>query len=173
MFEKLKVYSSRLHLPSHRKDRMVVYFGGFLVCLLVYVLFTAGFEYIDQAQLSLNDKRDLYTWMKINAPLVQKIRTQRNTLPDLGQNSLGAVENSLKAKQLESYVQKSEQLQDQKIQISFKQIPFDSLIKWLAELRQSINLQVSVLSVQGSDQQGIIDAELVLGLPGAKSRESS
>ena len=152
---------------------MVIYFGCFLVCLLVYVLFTAGFDSLDLSRSNLNDKRDLYSWMEVNAPVVKKIRTQKSAMPLLGQNSLGAVENSLKAKQLDSYVQKSEQLQDQKIQISFKQVPFDSLIKWLAELRESINLQVNLLSVQSSEQQGIVDVELVLGMPGSKSSGTS
>jgi type II secretory pathway component PulM len=105
--------------------------------------------------------------------VVKKIRMQKSDMPSLGQNSLGAIENSLKVKQLDNYVQKSEQLQDQKIQISFKQVPFEALIKWLAELRQSINLQVSLLSVQSSEQEGIVDVELVLGMPGSKASGSS
>jgi hypothetical protein len=63
MVEKLKNYFSRLQLSSNKKDRMVIYFGCFLVCLLVYVVFTAGFDSLDLSRANLNDKRDLYSWM--------------------------------------------------------------------------------------------------------------
>lgn len=171
MLDRIKKTLSDIQLSGTKRDRMVITFGGALICLLVYVLITAGFDNIDQAKIDLSDKQALLSWMKSNAAMVKQVQARKQGSAQMsGQNSLGAVEASLRALQLESTVQKSEQLQDQKIQISFKQVSFETLIKWLAQLRQSMSLQVNVFSAQTTNQPGMVDAEVVLSLPSSERR---
>ena len=162
-----KALTAFMPLMANRRDRMIIFFGIVMLIVLGVIIFSGANEAVISARQNLSDKQQLLSWMKANAAAVEKAHAaiQRSSIAASPQNSLGVIDSTIKSFKLDSFLKKSEQLQDQKIQLSFAQVPFDSLIEGLFSLQHKMNFQVIVFSAEDSSGPGSVNAEIVLSLP--------
>ena len=150
------------------REKLIVGGGGSLTLLLLVYLFIWS-PFISTISMDKNQvkyQRSLLIWMKqadteLKGLAASGASVQRTTETQL----LSVVDASLKTAQLNQYASSIGQSGAKKVLIKFKQVPFDSLIKWLAENWKTRGIKVTQISVTPDKGiSGIVDADVFLGV---------
>jgi general secretion pathway protein M len=118
------------------------------------------------AQLSrqVHEQQKLLSWMQGTAAEIRQLSVQK-TAPHRNSDIslLSLVDRTIKRQQLNAYLSRLEPQGSNKVQIWFKQVPFDSLIRWLQQLENQHNIAIVTISAQKQASPGTVDTRVVLG----------
>ncbi len=148
-----------------REQMMVLAAAMFVVFALVYF---AIWMPLDRGQSSLSSS--VTTWQRSLAelkPLKTAVRNagSRNAVrAGAGQSLVVIVDTTLRARNLDSVLQRSQPTGANGIRVEFKDAPFDDLIRWLGDLnhRYALQVQAGNFSVSTQNIPGRVNASLTL-----------
>ncbi|WP_105902654.1 type II secretion system protein M [Vibrio gangliei] len=141
---------------SSREQRLV------LVCL---GLFALGFVYwgiwqplnarTEQAQMRLNSEKQLLSWVTHSADNIVTLRAQTGSQGVQRNQPMNQVISSTASRYKVELIRM--QPRDDMLQVWVQPLPFNTLINWLAQLRDQYGLQVLYLDINRADQSGMVD----------------
>lgn len=141
---------------SSREQRLV------LVCV---GLFVVGFIYwgmlqplkarIEQAQMRLNSEKQLLSWVTNSADTIVTLRAQTGAKGVQRNQPINQVVSSTAARYKIDLIRM--QPRDDMLQVWVQPLPFNTLINWLAQLRDQYGLQVQFLDINRAEQSGMVD----------------
>ena len=147
------------------RERWIVGGGG--IALLITVLYLGIFEPLTNAHRSrleaLDSSRALAS--RLEAAAVAASGAARKTgAAQLGRNMslLAAVDQSTKTGTLGKAPERLQPEGDREVKIWFDDVPFDNLVRWLAELQTRYGIAVQSLDIEAQPSVGIVDVRLSL-----------
>lgn len=171
VLDKLSPYFSRTAQPilfwwqqRAQKERYYLIIGGFFVGLFLInnIVVSPLSEHINALQLRVHQQQTLLKWMKPRAALLKgkKTTSHRRVTRD---NLLATVDQTVKRSSLAVYLIQINQTSGKQVQLRFKQVPFDSLLKWLVTQWQAYGIHVTSLRAKrNTTKSGLADVILVL-----------
>lgn len=148
-----------------QRERLYVSVAVILVAILVvyYWLITPLNTAVDNARSQLQYQQSLLTWMQ---PRVQSLQQQQRggtqTQAVSASELLPTIDQRLKAATFASNVDSVTQNNASDVRITFKEVPFDELMSWLATQWQVSRIKVSALDVTKGSKPGLVEVNLVL-----------
>jgi len=106
----------------------------------------------------------LLAWM--TAADIQIQRIQKNNQKPLAAVSAGSllsvIQNQINLSPIATNLSELRQFENDSVQLRFKQVEFDKMIAWLAELCQENKVVITQLTITSGESPGIVAAEFVL-----------
>jgi general secretion pathway protein M len=151
------------------RERLVLVVG---VAISLLVLLYAGVWYplerdVHRLQQSVLDQRATVAWMRQAAQEVKQLRSsgehrQVSTAP-----LLTLVEQSARQAGLGSTLSRIEPQGESQARVWLEEAPFDAMVRWLGQVRQSQGLTVESIVLDPQKDAGLVNARLVLERGGA------
>lgn len=143
------------------RDRRTLLWGGALALLLLVAGgLSALSSAVDAAEERVARKREDLAWMQAVAPRLQAIPAARSDepLPLL-------VDRTARDAGLGAALSGVEPAAGGGLRVRFQGAAFDTLVLWLARVQQERGLIVDSASVDGTENPGLVNANLVLRAP--------
>lgn len=141
---------------SAREQRLVLICGG---------LFAIGFLYwgilqplntrTEQAQARFNSEKQLLGWVKQSADNIVTLRAQTGSKGIQRSQPLNQVVSSTATRFNVELIRM--QPRDDMLQVWIQPVPFNTLINWLAQLRDQYGLQVLFLDINRTETGGMVE----------------
>jgi len=147
---------------AQREQRVLA--GGGVVLGLV-VLYLGAWEPAVNAkqarQVALEDARALATQLEQLAVEVQRGRGAAGTA-GAGQSLLSVVDQSRRASALTKPPSRLQPEGDAMVRIWLEDVPFDALLRWLADLQLRYGVRVETADIERESAPGLVNARLTL-----------
>lgn len=143
------------------RDRRVLLWGGAAAAALLLVGGLLGLSSaVDAAERRVDKKRDDLAWMQAVAPRLQAMPAVRSDepLPLL-------VDRTARDAGLGTSLSGVEPAAGGGLRVRFEAATFDTLVLWLARVQQERGLIVDSASVDGTENAGLVNANVVLRGP--------
>jgi len=148
-----------------RERYMLLGMTVFLAIVLVYfVLVNPAINAAADAKQMLANKQVLIQWMKSNESKVMQVQKQNraSSKPTTRQSFLALVNRS--SGQYSVPLKRYEPEGQNKLRVWVEDVPFNSLINWLNELKTKSAINVVNISIDAQKAPGIISAKIILSL---------
>ena len=148
------------------REQMSVLVAG--VFVIFAILYFSIWVPLDRGQATLSTS--VTTWERSLAELrplksaVRQASDAGNRQPGINQSLVVVVDTTLRARGLDSALQRSQPTGPNGIRVEFKNVSFDDTVRWLGELSSRYNMQVQSgnFSVSSQDVPGRVNASLTL-----------
>lgn len=153
----MKAYWNSLN----ERERWMVIAAG--LCLFIYgyylVLYAPLAHRVEERSFQLADKVKTLSWMKTVTPQKTSSSTQKKV-----NNSqlLAAVATRLKDNANLNQPYELQQTRSGEIQLSFEEVPFNTLMKWLIQMNQSYAFTIKQLDLNATATPGIVKAIMII-----------
>lgn len=139
------------------RERIVV--SGGSVTLLIAAIYWGGIKPLnDRAELAqnrINSERSLLTWVQKKADTIVTLRGGSSGGSQLANRPMNQViPSSTRQFQIELIRM---QPRDEQMQVWIKPLPFNSLINWLAYLRDTQGIHAQFLDLNKTDVEGMVE----------------
>lgn len=150
-----------------RREQRTLLFGGIALLVMIYVfmIWLPGHRGAAALRERVAEERATLAWMQDARREVQALAGTTPAAADQGGSLFSVVESTAREAGLADTL-RVESSGQQQVRISVDAAPFDSLMGWLARLRQEYAVQAEVAGFRQAEQPGRVDAQLVLGRPG-------
>jgi general secretion pathway protein M len=153
--EALLQYYARL---SEREQRILLVGGVAALVLIILAILMPLQRHVGELTQRVEQKRDDLVWLRSMAPQLAGLR---NTSPQpLNESLVVLVDRTARQSGLQRAVVGSQP--DGDVSVRFEQTPFDALLTWLSQLRQSYGVRVDSAVVETAASAGTVNANLVL-----------
>lgn len=147
-----------------RKDRIaLIILGAFLgLLLLIYGAMIPAHRYADQAAGYFYKQTSLQSWVEVNAGKVNPLK-ENNPDQDtevFGQSLLSIASGS--AKEYQISFKRFEPNGDSELRIWLEKMPFNQVLAWLGELKDSYSVDVIQANIDRRELAGTVNARIVL-----------
>jgi general secretion pathway protein M len=157
MIERVWQYLERLE----PRERRMVLFGAVAAVLLVIVATVVPLQRsVAAVEQRVERKRDDLQWLRSMAP--QLAGLQRTAPPPLRESLVVLVDRTARESGLAKSLVGSQPSGDGGLNVRLDQTPFDSLIGWLAQLRERYGVRVDAATIDAGKGSGNVNATLVL-----------
>ncbi|GLT13118.1 type II secretion system protein M [Vibrio algivorus] len=144
------------HSISVREQRLVlVCCGLFAVGFLYWGILQPLSDRTEQAQMRLNNEKQLLGWVTQSANHIVTLRAQTGSKGVQRSQPLNQVVSSTATRFNIELIRM--QPRDDMLQVWIQPVPFNNLINWLAQLRDQYGLQVLFLDINRSDKAGMVE----------------
>jgi general secretion pathway protein M len=149
------------------RERWLVAVGGLVaITLLPYVWFWEPL--VDRAETlhkEVAEQRQDLRWMRKAAQRIEASgrasSAAQQPITD-GRSLLGLVDRSARQAGLDEQVSRVQPDGDSSVRVWLERAPFNDLVRWLDELERPGGVRVSDLTVERTDESGLVDARLTL-----------
>lgn len=160
MFDQLlQAYQSR----AEREQRMLLIGGIVAVLVLVLAIVLPLQRSVGAGAQRIERKRNDLAWLRAVAP--QLGAGAANATEPLHDSLVVLIDRSARQSGLEKSLVGSHPNGDGTLDVSLEQVPFDSLIAWLSQLRARYGVQAQTANVDVGSTPGVVNATLVLHGP--------
>lgn len=144
------------HSISAREQRLVLVCGGlFAVGFLYWGILQPLSARTEQAQMRLNSEKQLLSWVTQSADSIVTLRAQTGSKGAQRSQPLNQVVSSTASRFNVELIRM--QPRDDMLQVWIQPVPFNTLINWLAQLRDQYGLQVLFLDINRADKAGMVE----------------
>jgi general secretion pathway protein M len=157
MIERVTQYLQRL---EPRERRMVVFGAVAAVLLLIIAVVLPLQRSVSAVQQRVERKRDDLQWLRSMAP--QLAGLQGSAPPALRESLVVVVDRTAREAGLAKSLVGSQPSGDGGLNVRLDQTPFDTLIGWLAQLREHYGVRVDSATIDAAKGPGNVTATLVL-----------
>ncbi len=147
------------------RERWILLVGGVALLLtLIYLMAIEPVTQLHQQRLNaLDSSRALAAQLESAAVAVSGAsRGARGAQVGGGMSLLAAVDQASKTGTLGKAPERLQPEGDREVKVWFDDVPFDNLVRWLAELQTRYAITVQTLDVEAQSAPGIVDARLSL-----------
>lgn len=148
---------------SSREQLMVQAMGIVAVIVALYfLLWQPAANYMRASEQNLAERQQLLELIHKNRAVLQasaSAQASSQTALD-SQQLVSTVTNLAKQNQLE--LKRFEPSGDNKVKVWVDQVSFNSMMAWLTQLQQNLNIRVEQVTIEKSDQDGLVSARLTL-----------
>ncbi len=139
------------------------------IILFSFILYRAIFLYLHRQSSLLEQKieneKDLIVWVQGKSSIIREV--QKNKLNKIKKRyTIADIETGIKNFNLDPYVIVLRQNEDNNIEVSLQNVPFNLFYGWLLELNQKTNFDVDTLSIKNRGK-GLTDIILNINLMGS------
>jgi general secretion pathway protein M len=157
MMQSILEYFARLDA----RQRQLAMAGAVAALLLLIIAVVLPLQRsVGAAQQRVERKRDDLVWLRAMAP--QLAGLSASGPPPLRESLVVLVDRTARQAGLEKQLVGSQPSGDGGLNVRLEQTPFDILISWLAELRESYGVRVDSAVVYTANAVGTVNASLVL-----------
>jgi general secretion pathway protein M len=143
------------------RERRIAIGGGIAALLLLILAIVLPLQHsIGAAQQRLERKRDDLVWLRSMAPQLAGLRTSEP--PPMRESLVVVVDRTARQAGLDKALVGSQPSGDGGLNVRLEQTPFDSLVAWLAQMRESYGVRVDSAVVDAGNAVGTVNASLVL-----------
>lgn len=149
------------------REQGYLFMGGVVVgLLLLYFILLAPLNLtVNNLQNQVLQQQTLVQWLTPRIPVLQRwLQKDSVAQPVTVNNLLATIDTRLKQSELVSSGAEISQVDGNTVRISFKHVPFDALMNWLAQQWQQSRIAVVQIDVQKSDDVGMAQVTVTLGL---------
>jgi general secretion pathway protein M len=153
---------------AHR-ERITVVVGGVVVgIMLFWALVIAPLDNgVEKLSKRVDDKRALIVWMQQASARIKRAGPAAANGGDDGEQSLVVViDRSARSVGLGSALQRNQPVGEDGIRVQLRDAPFDSMTRWLTQLKTANGLALDSASIERTDAPGAVNASLILRDPG-------
>lgn len=147
-----------------QREQRVLAAGGVILGLVV--LYLGAWEPAVHAsharQIALEDARALATLLETLAVEVQRNRGAGGGTAGAGQSLLSVVDQSRRASALTKPPSRLQPEGDTTVRIWLEDVPFDALLRWLADLQLRYGVRVDTADIERESGPGLVNARLTL-----------
>nr|WP_026026021.1 type II secretion system protein M [Vibrio rumoiensis] len=141
---------------STRERRLVIAgLSLFIIGFVYWGIFQPLSDRTEQAQIRLNTEKQLLQWVTSSADNIVSLRAQSGVRGSQRNMPINQVVSSTASRFDIELIRM--QPRDDMLQVWVQPLPFNTLINWLAELRDKYGLQVLFLDVNRTDKQGVVE----------------
>lgn len=148
---------------SSREQLMVQSMGIVAVIVaLFFLLWQPAVGYMRASEETLAERKELLELIHKNRAVLQRsVSAQSTGQPTLdSQQLVSTVTNLAKQNQLE--LKRFEPSGDNKVKVWVDEVPFNNMMAWLTHLQQKLNIRVEQVTIEKTDQDGLVSARLTL-----------
>jgi general secretion pathway protein M len=157
MIEQVSQYLQRLE----PRERRTLLFGAVGAVLLLIVATVLPLQHsVSAAEQRVERKRDDLQWLRSMAP--QLAGLQVSAPPPLSESLVVLVDRTARESGLAKSLVGSQPSGDGGLNVRLDQTPFDTLIAWLAQLREHYGVRVDSATIDAGKGSGNVTATLVL-----------
>jgi general secretion pathway protein M len=153
----LRQYFAKL---SAREQRIAAVGAVAALLLLVIAVVLPLQRHVGAVEQRVERKRDDLIWLRSMAPQLVGLRTAGP--PPLRESLVVVVDRTARQSGLEHALVGSQPSGDGGLNVRLEQTPFDGLVAWLAQLRESYGVRVDSAVVEAGNAVGSVNASLVL-----------
>lgn len=143
-------------------ERLVVNGVGVLVLLvlLFLLLILPAQRAVDKAEMTLNGKQSLLSWMKDNEQVARMAAKGGGGRAQSDQPLQSIVTSTAPA--LGINVKRIEPESDDKLRVWLEKVSFDKTMRWLHQIEARYGVRIANVSIDAEREQGLVTAKLVL-----------
>jgi general secretion pathway protein M len=143
------------------RERRILLFGAITALLLIIVATVLPLQRsVAAIEQRVERKRNDLQWLRTMAP--QLAGLQGNAAPPLTEPLVVVVDRTARESGLAKSLVGSQESGDGGLNVRLDQTPFDSLIGWLAQLRERYGVRVDSATIDAGKGSGNVTATLVL-----------
>jgi general secretion pathway protein M len=143
------------------RERRIAIVGGIAALLLLILAILLPLQrHVGAGEQRLERKRDDLVWLRSMAPQLAGLRT--SGAPPLRESLVVVVDRTARQSGLDHALVGSQPSGDGGLNVRLEQTPFDGLVAWLAQLRESYGVRVDSAVVDAGTSAGTVNASLVL-----------
>ena len=152
------------HNLAVREQRIVAISGTVLGLVLCYQLIISPIHRgLANMRTTVKQDQELSLWMKDTAAAIQQQQNGSISGSMIGSETLlTTTAQSVKNSPISSNLSSIEQNANNTLDVKFAQVSFDALTQWLVVIRQQYGIQTKQLSINRLNDQGLVQANLVL-----------
>jgi general secretion pathway protein M len=150
-------YYARL---SGREQRIALVGAVTAAILLLLAILLPLQRHVGELQQRVERKRSDLIWLRSMAP--QLVGLRNSAPPPMNESLVVLVDRTARQAGLERAVAGSMPSGDGGLNVRLEQTPFDGLVTWLSQLRQSYGVRVDSAVVEPGNAAGTVNATLVL-----------
>lgn len=152
-----------LQLSASEKQKVLMGLALGLSLIIYFCLWQPLNQTVTSLRSQVSRQQELWAWMQ---EMDQKINATQHTQINVheGKSFLGTVQTLLNKSPIAPKVNDLRQIENDTVQIRFKQASFDAMITWLIRLSETVSLQISEVSIKSTSAPGIVDAEITLNV---------
>lgn len=150
------------------RERLIVAVGGVVVLLtLIYLILWEPFANARSRQMAeLADQRALAERLETIAATVQKARASGvGAIQGREQSLLTLIDQQGKAPELGKPPSRMQPEGDDEVKVWFEDVPFDALVRWMAQLETRNGVQVTGAELERRAGAGLVNARLTVTRP--------
>lgn len=155
--EALQRYYTNL---SARDQRIALYGGIAAAVLLILAIVLPLQRHVGALEQRVAQKRDDLVWLRSMAP--QLAGLQASGPPPMSESLVVVVDRMARQAGLERNLVGSQPSGDGGLNVRLEQTPFDGLVSWISQLRESYGVRVDSAVVEAGSAAGTVNATLVL-----------
>jgi general secretion pathway protein M len=146
-----------------RERRAIIYGAAALGCILVYFVLWAPFV-TARAQLEniVAAQQITLDWMQAAAADVQQLRQQSRTQSAHKPSLLSLIDKSTRTGALDKARKRIEPKGEREVRVNFEEVSFTELVRWLGQLYNQHQVQVSTISIERLDTSDRVKVRLML-----------
>jgi general secretion pathway protein M len=145
---------------SPRDQRIALYGGIAAVMLLILAVVLPLQRHVGALEQRVAQKRDDLIWLRSMAP--QLVSMQTNAPPPLHESLVVVVDRTARQAGLERALVGSQPSGDGGLNVRLEQTPFDGLVSWVAQLRESYGIRVDSAVIEPAAAPGTVNSTMVL-----------
>jgi type II secretory pathway component PulM len=144
---------------SEREQRILLAGGVAALILIILAILMPLQRHVGDLTQRVEQKRDDLVWLRSMAPQLAGLRSSSGPQP-LNESLVVLVDRTARQSGLQRAVVGSQP--DGDVSVRLEQTPFDGLLTWLSQLRQSYGVRVDSAVVETGASAGTVNANLVL-----------
>lgn len=151
-----------------REKQMLIVMGVVLAITLIYFMFWKPLKTgIEDGELRVKAQTRALAEIRKQAAEVRQLRASgaaNRTVKD-SSSLLGLIERSAKQKKIKRSLQKVQPEGERNVRLWMENVSFDQLISWLDLLSNQYGIQISEISLERSNEAGIVSGRILLQAP--------
>lgn len=143
--------------PLSMRERYLVFACSFMLAigLIYWGIYQPLVQSREQAQLRLNNEKQLLSWVTNSANSISQLKKQGARANIETNQPLNQIISSSATRYNVELIRM--QPRDEMLQVWLQPIPFEQLINWLTELRDHYGINVVFLDINRSATSGVVD----------------
>jgi general secretion pathway protein M len=160
MGAKMEAMNQYLAKLNARERRIAITGAVAALLLLILAIVLPLQRHVGAGEQRLERKRDDLAWLRSVAPQLAGLRSSGPA--PVRESLVVLIDRTARLSGLEHALVGSQPSGDGGLNVRFEQTPFDNLVAWLAQLRESYGVRVDSAVVDAGNSPGTVNASLVL-----------
>ncbi len=164
----MKAFFVKMTANLDPRERNALVIGGVILSiLLIYSVAWEPFSNkLERLERNIQEQRALQQWINTAAAEAQRLRATQNTLSGMqntaGQSLLSVVDQAAKQDRIGSALKRIEPEGATKVRVWIEQAPFDDVVLWMGNLKNTYGVQVVNISIDRQGTSALVNARITI-----------